>query len=337
MKKYLLTMLLAFTFSVAAFAQTDIIVLNDGTVLNVYNLDYSPADKCYYTLDEAGEQMKSVPKADVMIIKLANGTKIDPNATTVAAPTKEDNSVKNPAAHDPVTYTAIEDKFLEKEVDWKKDLKNYLFFNYYKKHGGKVDVCNEKYILVSNRENQVLNMRLVSEKDKTLAVARPRPKEKMNKKGKLKVKEGKYEYSSIVLPEYVMIGNDKYTVTEIDPAAFISHPNVNEIVWPETLKSIGTAAFWGCNLKKIILPESLEKIEAVAFYYAGGKVFEQLYIPKNVKDIGVGAFQMLGPNKSYRGFYQGNLTCIPDFIGTGNCKDYGIDEEAVEAYERRKK
>lgn len=56
---------------------------------------------------------------------------------------------------------------------------------------------------------------------------------------------------------------------------------------------------------------------------------------KTVKRIGARAFLRLGPKTSYSGYYQGSLTCIPDWITTGNCTQYGIDEEAVEAYERR--
>lgn len=85
-----------------AMADSDIIVMNDGTVINAYNLDYSSKDKCYYSLDEAGDQMKFVNKNDVMIIKLADGTKIDPaaapEAKNEAAAESTKPEVKNPAS-----------------------------------------------------------------------------------------------------------------------------------------------------------------------------------------------------------------------------------------------
>ena len=77
MKKLILTLLVMVSAALTAMAGTDIIVMNDGTIINAYNLDYSSKDKCYYSLDEAGEQMKFVNKNDVMIIKLADGTKIE--------------------------------------------------------------------------------------------------------------------------------------------------------------------------------------------------------------------------------------------------------------------
>ncbi len=84
MKKLILTLFVLASAVFTAMADTDIIVMNDGTVINAYNLDYSSKDKCYYSLDEAGEQMKFVNKNDVMIIKLADGTKIDPAAAPEA-------------------------------------------------------------------------------------------------------------------------------------------------------------------------------------------------------------------------------------------------------------
>ena len=65
MKKFILTLFVMVSAAVTAIAGTDIIVMNDGTVINAYNLDYSSKDKCYYSLDEAGEQMKFVNKNDV--------------------------------------------------------------------------------------------------------------------------------------------------------------------------------------------------------------------------------------------------------------------------------
>lgn len=345
MKKLILTLLVMVSAALTAMAGTDIIVMNDGTVINAYNLDYSSKDKCYYSLDEAGEQMKFVNKNDVMIIKLADGTKIDPTTApeakneAVAENTKP--QANNPGAHAPVTHNAIEPDFVELQLP-----------KYKKGPGGifKYELPEriEKHILVSDGKDQVLNMRLIDADKKLLAVTRPRYIEE-KKKDKIKYKETYYKMPDCVIPEYVMVGNDKYTVTEIDPYAFLHDIKagglvvtkitiidpLNSIVFPSTLEKIGTASFMENKLGKVILPESLKEIGDGAFYHAGGKDFYELYIPKGVEKIGEYSFKMLGPNLSPRGFYQGYVSSLPDFITKGNCSSYGIDEEAVEAYEKK--
>lgn len=345
MKKSVLSIFfLVVACMISIAAEPDILVTQSGESLKVYNLEMSPTT-VFYTLEEGADAgLQKIAKADVLIIKKADGTVVNFNNTVVAEP--ENKKSENPAAHAPVTFTAVEDSFIEEDVDWKKELdRQYLFYTFYKKNGGdKVGVTHERFILAGNKEGQVLNMRILSDKDKILAVARPQkvPKldkngnKEVDKNGKVKTKDGKYEMAEIIIPEYVMINGEKYSVTEIDPAVFMGHKNINNVIFPETLKSIDSGAFWGCSLKSIILPESLEKIGAGSFYASGDKMFKELYIPKGVKEIGAEAFHFLGPNRSYRGFYQGTLSCIPDFVSKGNCKDFGIDEEAVDAYERRK-
>ena len=210
MKKLILTLFVLASAVFTAMADTDIIVMNDGTVINAYNLDYSSKDKCYYSLDEAGEQMKFVNKNDVMIIKLADGTKIDP----AAAPEAQKEAVaenakpqaKNPGEHAPVTHNAIEPDFVELQLP--KYKKGYT-------HIIKLPERTEKHILVSDGKDQVLNMRLIDADKKLLAVTRPRYVTEM-KKNKVKYKETYYDIVDCVIPDYVMVGNDRYTVTEID-------------------------------------------------------------------------------------------------------------------------
>lgn len=341
MKKLILTLLVMVSAALTAMAGTDIIVMNDGTVINAYNLDYSSKDKCYYSLDEAGEQMKFVNKNDVMIIKLADGTKIDPAAApeakneAVAENTKP--QAKNPGEHAPVTHNAIEPDFVELQLPK------------YKKGGGTIFKYElperiEKHILVSDGKDQVLNMRLIDADKKLLAVTRPRYIEE-KKKDKIKYKETYYKMPDCVIPEYVMVGNDKYTVTEIDPFAFCSELGgglimkakdpMKSVVFPSTLQKIGISSFSVNELDKIILPESIKELGTTAFWYSGGSNFSELYIPKGIEKIGKYSFQFLGPNTSYRGFYQGYISSMPDFITVGSCNTYGIDEEAVEAYEKK--
>lgn len=341
MKKLILTLFVMVSAMLTAMADTDIIVMNDGTFINAYNLDYSSKDKCYYSLDEAGDQMKFVNKNDVMIIKLADGTKIDP----AAAPEAKKEAVaenakpqaKNPGEHAPVTHNAIEPDFVELQLPK------------YKKGGGTIfkyelPERTEKHILVSDGKDQVLNMRLIDADKKLLAVTRPRYKEE-KKKDKIKYKETYYDIVDCVIPDYVMVGNDRYTVTEIGDYVFFPECSgclVNEpknflrsVVFPSTLKKIGTGSFAYSGLDKLILPDSIEEIGDGAFWSAGSTNFSELYIPKTVKKIGEDCFRALGPNISYRGYYQGYISSMPDFITIGNCNMYGIDEEAVESYEKK--
>lgn len=316
MKKFILTLFVMVSAALTAMAGTDIIVMNDGTVINAYNLDYSSKDKCYYSLDEAGEQMKFVNKNDVMIIKLADGTKIDPAAApeakneAVAENTKP--QAKNPGEHAPVTHNAVEPNFVELKLPECNITVDALFKYEFPER-------IEKQILVSDGKDQVLNMRLIDADKKLLAVTRPRYIEE-KKKDKIKYKETHYKISNCVIPEYVMVGNDRYTVTEIDPCAFLHDVKIgfnikkidplNSIVFPSTLEKIGTASFMENSLDKIILPESLKEIGDRAFWSAGGKNFYELYIPKGVEKIGEDCFRALGYNLSYRGFYQGYIRDI---------------------------
>lgn len=304
------------SFSVFAEDNVDIIVTNEGESLKVYNIDYSSADFCYYTTEPKSDDLKRIKKSDVLLIKLADGTKIDPNATQKSSFNNETSKPisKNPAAHEPITVTAIEDNFIDVVTQKAKK--------------GKPEVV-EKYILIKDKNGQMLNLRLLSEDDKELSVA--------------KLRDGyKFESSEIIIPEYVIVNGERFSITQIDPSAFDckGKGDITNIVFPETLKEIGANAFYRLrHLKRIVLPESLEKIGYGAFSQCGNacQTFEQLYIPKGVKDIAENAFWYVGPNTSWKAYYQGNLTSIPDFISTGNCTGFGIDEEAVEAYLNRNK
>ena len=240
----------------------------------------------------------------MLIIKKSDGTKIDPSQNTNIATR---NAVVNPGAHDPVTHRVTSTFYSKK--------------------------AKENILVVEDGVGQVLYMRILSDQEKTLSVT------KYWGDGKSDYNEEKY-----VIPEYVEHQNETYTVVSVDDLAFCRNINIHwrkdkmkEIVFPSTLKAIGYRSFSDrCCLSKIILPESIERIGDMAFISCGGEAaFEQLYIPKGVKYIGEDAFRCVGNNMSPRGYFQGNLTSMPDFITIGNCKNYGIDEEAVEAYEKR--
>lgn len=192
-----------------------------------------------------------------------------------------------------------------------------------------LDAKGNKIISIRDGNDQLLYMRLVTEEEKTLAVAPWQGK-------------GKYEGEKYIIPEYVKIGNDLYTVAHIDNKAFypgtkIDTKYLKRVIFPSTLKTIGADAFaYRSCLTTVVLPEGLEEIGDMAFRRTCTENdIEQLYIPKSVKKIGSDSFRLVGKSTSPKGYSQGNLTSIPDFVNVSTCKKFGIDEEAVENYERK--
>lgn len=289
--------------SLISFAiEPDLLVKQDGESLKVYNLDISSSDKIYYTLTEDDDApLQRISKNNVLIIKKADGTKIDPNYSGQQSTIVISNPVKvNPGNHNPVTYDA---------------------------NSSKGNILN-----VIGPDNQEITMRILSQSEKTLAVVKPR-------------KGLEYNQSVYIIPEYVKFNDEVFTTTVIEEGAFknigfwANDNNIKEIVLPITLKEIGKNAFAGREgLGRIIIPDSVEKIGDAAFAYCGRQnTFEQLFIPESVKYIGADAFRFVGPNTSYRGYFQGYLSSIPVYVTIGNCTNIGIDEEAIEAYEKRHK
>lgn len=78
-----------------------------------------------------------------------------------------------------------------------------------------------------------------------------------------------------------------YEAMSIPPMAFFDK-NITEANLPAELKSIGMAAFAGCDkLYHITLPENLDSIGGYAFSSSG---INELFLPANLKVIGEGAF-----------------------------------------------
>lgn len=155
----------------------------------------------------------------------------------------------------------------------------------------------------------------------------------------VEVVKGKYKEHEYVIPEYVKLGDDTYTVTQLGKKAFYME-NIRKMQFPLTLKRIGENAFRGCTKLEgsILLPEGLETIDDFAFFTAGMlNTFSEIYLPSSVKKLGAGAFLNCGHDTSYRGFCQAYFSNMPDYITEGNCKGFGIDEEAVRAYNQKKK
>lgn len=330
MRKMILLLSMAFACMSMVAGNPDMIVTQNGESIQAYNLDDSGAYYYYSLTEEVDAPIKKIAKKDVLIIKKSDGTKIDPQEnTTVSAQTNGQALPKNPDAHESVTVDAIEPDFVA--IHMKKQKKDPY------QGTPELPERDEYFVSAADKDGHVLKFRLLSKEDKTLAVTKNM--EIVEKDGKIHKKDKRYEEPIYIIPEYVRIGNTVYTVTEIDYSAFESCRKVTEVVFPNTLKTIRPYAFAYSvirgNLKRIVLPEGLETIGKVAFWNAAAYPFEQLYIPKSVKEIGADAFLHLGSKKSYRGFTQCNITSLPDFVTVGNCTSYGIDEEAVEDYQRR--
>lgn len=297
--------MLTLSFAVFAEDNVDIIVTNDGESLKVYNLDYSSADFCYYTTEPKSDELKRIKKSDILIIKLADGTKIDPSSANSAFVPSSNGLTKkdNPGNHPQVTHRASS------------------------------EIKSGKSFGVTDDNGQELTMKVLSATDKTLTVTKPR-------------KGLEYNRESYLIPDFVETEDGLYSVVAIEKDAFknigfwVNDNNIKEIILPATLVEIGEFAFAGREgISKIIIPDSVEKIGKGAFAYCGRQsaMFEQLYIPETVKFIGPEAFRYVSNSTSYRGYFQGYLSCMPPYVTTGNCTDIGIDEEAVEAYINRNK
>ena len=339
MKKLMLVMLTLVLSGLAAMAgEPDLLVNQYGESLKVYNLDITSSNYVYYTLSEEPDApLYKILKDNILIIKKANGTKIDP---TISNETKHIENAMGGAAlkesYSPTTFHAIEDGFVDMKFNPYKVMNGYIgmkkrFLSYHPEMPKDEQLA--KFILASNENGSILNFRLISAKDKTLAVARPRSEKLVKHLDPSKVN---YECPEYSIPDYVIVGDTKYSVVEIDPGAFLGKKAIKNVIFPETLRIIGPRAFENCRLKRIILPESISIVGDMAFDSNLSDAFEEIYIPKSIKSIGRYCFHFVGMHVSPKGYTEAHISCAPDFITTENCTDFGIDDNAIESYERRR-
>lgn len=299
----LAALLLAFGYAMAQ----DVIVKKDGTIMNVYNLEESD-NYYFFTLEPSADAAtQKIGKGDVFSVK-KNGESSKPQsgagtqtATTVATTVAANNNVQKKAnEHEPVTA-----KISSSVITQKKD---GLYFS------------------ARTPDGHELNYLILSQEALTVAVTK-----------------GEYHESMYIIPEYVQVDDKTYTVTEIGKEAFLKENTVVEVQFPTTLKKIGKNAFSFSRLDKIILPEGLETLDDGAFAstgwsaWTGGRPVSEIYIPSSIKHIGAYCFIRCGTSISYRGFCQAYFSNMPDFITEGNCLGYGIDEEAVRAFQNRRR
>ena len=79
------------------------------------------------------------------------------------------------------------------------------------------------------------------------------------------------------------------SVRTIGDSAFFGCTTLTRIVLPEGLERIGDSAFFGCTaLTRIALPEGLERIGVMAFVGCG---LREVRLPSSLREIGYGAFE----------------------------------------------
>lgn len=181
-------------------------------------------------------------------------------------------------------------------------------------------------------DGKELNYQILSEEERTLSVI-----------------EGNYKQKEYIIPEYVILDEEIYTVTTIGRKAFFGGEidnktdmyhyignKINNVIFPSTLKYIESKAFQCALLTSIILPEGLEKIGEKAFYYCNKDNDKnptiEIYLPLSIKEIGKDCFRGCGDKLSPREFCKGFFICMPLFINEDNCSYYGIDDSAVKNY-----
>ena len=295
--KRLLFLLTAILLAFCYASAQDIIVKKDGTILNVYNLEES--DNFYfYTLESSEDAaIQKINKNDVFSVKKGGEKSTSQQIETKA---KDNGELKKAPKREPVTAQITSEIIQNKKG---------------------------QFFTARTPDGHELNYQILSSEEHTLAVVK-----------------GKYRENKYIIPEYVQVGNDTYTVTEIGEKAFHKEHTVIIVQFPTTLKKIGKNSFTYCPLQRISLPKSIRELADEAFNNSGWNykwsksyTLKEIYIPSTIKSIGHDCFRGCGADTSPRGYCQAYFSNIPDFITEDHCNRYGIDEEAVRAFNDKKK
>ena len=174
-----------------------------------------------------------------------------------------------------------------------------------------------------------------------------------------KVGKGTTDGEEIIIPPYVFINGEQYTVTSIKDEGFRNCVNIKTVVIPETVTEIGNHAFEGCtNLVNIKIPSSVTELGSFAFRNCDS--LEEIEIPdsvttislssdyprsivqacNNLKKIVLGKGITKLPYKCFRGctnltdiIIKGKMTLIYTnaFVGVENATIW-VDESLVDYY-----
>lgn len=93
---------------------------------------------------------------------------------------------------------------------------------------------------------------------------------------------------NIVIPEKVKHNGKTYKVTAIDRETFMGNSELESVIIPKSVKTIGNGAFAQCySLKTVVLPPDLTEINDYMFSESN---IREIKIPEKVKSIGQAAF-----------------------------------------------
>ena len=179
----LAVMAMMISFVCAKSYAQDVIITNDLETLTVYNVDVSSTFVYYQESQDVGAPTLKLPVSDVLIIKKADGTKIDPSAVNTR------------------TTTATEQKPLRSRILVPQEPRDYVTAVVSSPIKQKKDGRHFKAVTPDGVE---LKYRVLSEEEHTLEVT-----------GKATAKQ----VDAIIIPENVEIDGVLYTVTRIGEKA----------------------------------------------------------------------------------------------------------------------
>lgn len=105
--------------------------------------------------------------------------------------------------------------------------------------------------------------------------------------------------ADIDIPEFI----EGFPVGKVAPDSFNEMENLRRVVFPKTMRFIGSYAFAGCkNLSEVIFREGLETIEDWAFISCN---IEKIEFPSTLKELGDNAFMGSGVKEYAERFKEG--------------------------------
>lgn len=274
----------------------DLVITREGDVYNAYNLEIGDTSVYFNLSDDPKSEIKRMFKSDILSIRKADGTKMSfgNQAANTKGNSKTENFPERRLRPRP-THEPVE-AVLSSPI--------------------KTDKNGRKFFSAKTPDGHELNYEILPDA------------------GTAKVRIGNYRELYYVIPERINVNGNIYVVTEIGNDAF-SNKNITSVQFPSTLKKIGFSAFWYTKLEEIILPDGLEEIGGAAFYSVSYKKFiKEIYIPTSVTKMGHNSFWNVGKIVSPRGKTQAYFSCLPMIVNQSNSNYYGIDDSAVEAYEK---